>query len=316
MASCRAAAVFVFNHKYEENVAKLDEIYGDRFRHRQFVMPFGTSPDPRVIAVHESSWRFSGHVAQAGGRLERDEGITHYAFIADDLIVNPRFDETSLLTALDLGRGSGFIKSLTPADTVRYRWPWAGEAAMCIRKFGRGFDWRSELPPASEAQARFEAMGLRFVTPVPRSVDELWFGLIGGARRSLWTHAMGLGVTGRRSDYPILAGYADFFIVPAEALDRFVHYCGVFAAMNVFAEVAVPTALALAVDDLRTELPLGHFFMTPPPPRTGKLRGVEFWNGQDAEQFADSLGKKPARLAQEFPHDWLYAHPVKLSQWR
>lgn len=311
-----AAAVFLFNHKYQGNVARLDSFYGDRFRHRQFLMPFGTSDDPRVLRAVEASWYFSGHVAQTGARLVRDPAITHYAFIADDLIVNPSLGETSLIDALDLGPDSGFIKSIAGADELRYRWPWAGEAAMSIRKFGRGFDYRAELPPADVAQRRFEAMGLRFPFPRPRSAHELVVRTAKTAVGSPWAFLMGLGVTGRRADYPILAGYSDFFVVPATALDRFVDYCGVFAAMNVFAEVAIPTALALSVGDLRTEMKPGEFFIDPPscPPPSG-LRGVEFWEVDESAEFAERFDKSLDRLRTEFPADWLYVHPVKLSQW-
>lgn len=312
-----AAAVFLFNHKYEGNVARLDAFYGTRFRHRQFIIPFATSGDPRVLRAVEASWYFSGHVAQAGARLVRDPAITHYAFIADDLIVNPSLDETSLVETLDLGPDSGFIKSIAAADELRYRWPWAGEAAMSIRKFGRGFDYRAELPPADLAQRRFEAMGLRFPFPRPRSVNELVIRTAKNAVGSPWAFLMGLAVTGRRADYPILAGYSDFFVVPATALDRFIDYCGVFAAMNVFAEVAIPTALALSVDDLRTERPVGEFFGDPPsrPPPSG-LRGVELWEREEPVEFAERFDKRLDRLRNEFPADWLYVHPVKLSQWR
>lgn len=315
MTQPRAAAVFIFNHKFEKNLPKLDAIYASRFAHRQFIMPFATSTDPRVLRIAESSWNFSGHVAQAGARIVRDGAITHYAFISDDLVLNPEVNQDNLADLLRLAPSAGYIKSLTAADAVRYGWPWAGEAAMSIRKFGRGFDWRHELPPADEAQKRFEAMGLRFPFPRPNNMAEVAYSLLRMPRRSPWAFAMGLGVTGRRADYPILCGYADFFVVPADALDRFVHYCGVFAAMNVFAEVAIPTSLALAVDQVVTELPLGEFFMKPVPARPGMLRGMELWDPDEIRGFADKHGHSLARLRDEFDPDWLYVHPVKISGW-
>ena len=168
MEQPRICAVFLFNHKYEANVARLEKMYGDRFQHRRYIMPFASQPDDKVIRVYELSWNFSGHMAQAAPGYV-DPGFTHYAFIADDLILNPEIDESNLVDWLGIGTDGGYIKSLVPSDAVRYRWPWSGETAMSLRKFGRGFDYRGELPSPEEARARFEAMGFSFPKPVPRS---------------------------------------------------------------------------------------------------------------------------------------------------
>lgn len=314
----RAAAVFIFNHKFEKNISKLEAMYEGRFDNRQYVMPFASTDDARTIRVFETGRNFSGHVAQAGGRLVRDPAITHYAFISDDLILNPRLGQDDLVDALGLGPRTGFIKSITSSDSLRYSWPWSGEVATSLYKFGRSFDWRSELPPAADAQSKFKAMGVSFPFPAPRSAKEMWFGTLGLARKSSWAFGMGLLSTGRRAQYPLLAGYSDFFVVPAPALDAFVGYCGVFAALGVFAEVAIPTSLALAVDELRTEMPVGAYFMeaVPPAPDAPGFQGREFWVPGEPEAFAAGFSNERARLEREFPANWLYVHPVKLSQWR
>lgn len=315
MSQANVSALFLFNHKYERNVEKLEALYADRFPIRKYLMPFADRPDARVLRVYELSWNFSGHIAQAApGYI--DPAISHYAFIADDLVLNPTLDGAGLVAALGLDARSGYIKSLASADSLRFRWAWSGESAMSLRKFGRGFDYKAELPPAAEARARFEALGVEFPRPLPRSAKDVIYNFVKLPRKAPWAFAMGLGTFGARAEYPLLAGYADLVVVPACAIERFVHYCGVFAAMNLFAEVAVPTALALACDRVVTELPINaHFYNEPRRNPELALRGVEFWDPAEAEGFAARMGSDLARLRAEFPRDWLYAHPVKLSRW-
>lgn len=313
----KIAAIFLFNHKYEPNVAKLEALYADRFSHRKYIMPFGTKTD-KVVPVYESSYRFSGHLSQAREGI-LDEEVTHYVIISDDLILNPALNETNITSELKLNPNSGYIKSLGSLDDLRYRWWRALMIVNDVHRFERYFDYKAELPPAADAKARFEAMGLRFPRPVPRSRKEWHFTLRilpTLLNRTDW--ATIYTKHGMPAPYPLLCGYADFFVVPGAAMRTFLHYCGVFAALNVFAEAAVPTALALAVDHIVTELKPGELFDDRDAVREpdARYKGVEFWTGEEGTAFADRYGSDMARLTAEFPPDWLYVHPVKLSRWR
>ena len=53
--------VVVFNHRFEENVEKLKEIYKNRFSKVVFLMPFYTGDDRDIISVYESSYQFHGY---------------------------------------------------------------------------------------------------------------------------------------------------------------------------------------------------------------------------------------------------------------
>jgi hypothetical protein len=105
-------------------------------------------------------------------------------------------------------------------------------------------------------------------------------------------------------------------IVPAAALQAFCHYCGIFAAMNLWAETAVPTALALACARIKTELQPGANWIT----GLGHLRnpagwrGVELWGAATA-RFAEEHGYDLAQLHASFAERQLYIHPIKLSKW-
>jgi sulfur relay (sulfurtransferase) DsrF/TusC family protein len=72
--------------------------------------------------------------------------------------------------------------------------------------------------------------------------------------------------------------------------------------MNVFAEVAVPTALAFASERINTERDLD-------------MKGVEVWDKQQVEAFGEEHGYEIHTLLSRFPKDRLYIHPVKLSKW-
>lgn len=312
-----AHAVFIFNHRFERNLDKLDEMYGGRFPERTYLMPFARSDRADVCRIVETSWHFSGHVAQ-GLSAFVDEAATHYVFISDDLVLNPRLDATNVARELGLDAETGYIKSLAPIDALRYEWHRSLPATIALRRNGDGFDWRAELPPEAEARARFAAMGLgdRLATPrtfgqMRRAVTELL--PAAGYLTAPWAVKMYRTPT----DYPLLMGYADFFVVPAGAIRRFAHLCGVFAALDLFAEVAIPTALALACDRVMTELAPGARFDDPAAPRLPDRpwRGVEFWQPDETPAFASRFGNSRRRLTDEFPEDHLYVHPVKLSQW-
>ena len=313
--------VHLFNHRFEANLPVLQRIYAERFPDRHVLMPFASKPGHGISRVYELGRNFSGHIAQ-GARDFIDPGFTHYAIVADDLLLNPRLHASNLVAALGLKPREGYIKNLTPADALRDEWIWAGEAAAHFRRYGKAVDLAGLLPPAEEARAKVAALGL-YLPDRPGS------GRAGAVRRhlshprqSVWAWLEGLTMRGQPADYPLLSGYSDLVVVPAEAMERFAQYCGMFAALDIFAEIAVPTALALACEGVRTELPLGRHFHDvrhdhgSSQKGAGGLKGVELWTREDLAE-ADALLSLPLDdLLDAFPPDWLYCHPVKLSRYR
>lgn len=315
MAKGKVCLVVVFNHRYEQNIQKLEGYYSPRFSRIRYVVPFAPISHPKAIRVVENGYTFGGHIAQAS-REYIEQGVSSYAFIADDLILNPRLNEDNLERELGVDSATGYIKSLAPLDPFRYRWHSAVNSTVDLLR--AGFNYENELPAASLARSRFERMGFKFFLGKPGIADMLW--CIRHARSvPLWAFKL-MCMVGRESKYPLLFGYSDFVMVPSAAIHDFVHYCGVFSAMNMFAEVAIPTSLALAVDELRTELVRGEHFdpktsrHSPVRNADSKLRGVEFWGGEGVP-FSERLNHDFKRLIEEFPADCLYYHPVKLSQW-
>lgn len=297
--------VNVFNHKYERNVPKLEKIYQGRFSDIYHIMPFYQGAAPNVIPVYESSYRFEGYLAQSLGRLY-DEKYTHYVFSADDLILNRRLTDHNLLEELGLGPDTAYIKMLSVFSQVSFGWPQFGPTVMALsRALRESFvACQEELPSADEALARLEAHGIQIPEVGWQHLKHPTLGyrynprdLISGLLFLLRRRR------GNRIPYPLLQGYSDFVIVPTGAIKPFCHLCGVFAAMSLFVEVAIPTALALSCRHIVTEA------QTP-------WRGVELWDADRVAAIAESNDFQVARVLDGFNEHQLYLHPIKLSRFK
>lgn len=99
MNDTKTCLVIIFNHRYDKNISKLRRIYGERFSDIKFLMPFYDGDDADVIPVYESSYQFQGFLVQAYEKL-KNISCTHYLFIADDLIINPKFTENNFADSI------------------------------------------------------------------------------------------------------------------------------------------------------------------------------------------------------------------------
>lgn len=313
MAKPVICAIFLFNYRFEANLEVLDRLYGDRFSRRVYLMPFARSTRRDVIRVQEAGWYFHGHLAQGADRFLDDE-VTHYVVISDDLFLNPAINEDNILDVLNLAPDAAWIKSLASADQFRHSFPWAADGAFQMQRATGTPDLWRELPPPDEARRRFEGMGFTFPGTFPRTLAQAkFFGWsLPLMSKAIWLHSVAM--LGRPSPYPILMGYADFLVLPAHGIRRFLDLCGLFAAMNLFVEFAIPTALALSYDAIATELDHNQDFRDLSATRRpdARLIGLESAN---ADIFGNSLSWSQRRLMSDFPDDLLYVHPVKFSRW-
>jgi hypothetical protein len=303
-AATGVSLIFVHNHRHEANIARLDQLLGKRFQHIQHLVPFYRGTAGNVIPVYESSHRFENFFAQGLRRFIKAD-TTHYLFCADDMILNPRLSESNLLGELGLDNCSGYIKYLEPITTASFAWPHTAGGLAALAD-NNGANWKAELPDETTARERFGRHGL--------AVGELSLGQLRSGirpRQSLQLLkylAMRLR-KGARSwkeiahpPYPLIAGYADFVVVPADAIADFCHYCGIFAAAGVFVELAVPTALALSCRRIVCE-------------KDVKWKGLELWS-QKIDDFGQSRNYSIKELLERFPPEQLYVHPIKLSKWK
>jgi hypothetical protein len=289
----------VFNHRFDANVPKLERIYKDRFDTLFFLMPLYTGANRQVLTVYENSVFFQGFFAQAFERLFA-ERYSHYVFIADDLILHPRLNAANLLDELGLTGDAAYIKSLTALADQTFKWPWQlGILNTVLNPEFVRTALAQELPSAEEAHARCRAHGVQVR-------DLAWSDLraLRGSGYKAYLRAISFLFSNRNNlsiPYPYVAGYSDFLIVPKHAIRQFCRYCGVFAAMNLFVEVAAPTALALACDRIVVE-------------KDTKWRGREIWSEREISGFYAEHDNDLQRVLASYDDNQLYVHPLKLSK--
>jgi hypothetical protein len=309
------------NHRYEANLPKLRRIYSARFPMLRFLIPFYGGNDPDVIRVFESSHFFQGFVAQASATL-LDIPSDHYVFCADDMLLSPSLNAENIAQQLTVDKHDAYIQALEPLTNVPFTWP---HAIPAIQTFSRpnGVEWTRELPSADDAFAIATSHGIRFGPFGVRQYSEFpWrprHGL-GMLRRVLKTWFQGVRMLplvvstrlgrGRGLPYPLVMSYSDFFAIRRERLGEFANLCGVLAAMGLFAEVAIPTALLLSCDSIVVESSTGDG----PTPRKA-WRGLALWDDKPEKLVAHYRGSL-AGLISDWPEDRLYIHPVKLGQWK
>ncbi len=99
----------------------------------------------------------------------------------------------------------------------------------------------------------------------------------------------------------MFCGWSDILIIDKNSITKFCKICGVFAAQRIFAEIAVPTALIQASDNVvvnkENDLFLGTVTL-------GELDDIE-------KKYNYNLNE----LMADWPKNLNYLHPFKLSKW-
>lgn len=291
----KVCLVIIFNHAYPANIEKLRSIYRARFSQIVFLLPNTRVPDdPTCFTGYRGSYCFHGLVADARDFLLA-QGADIFVFAADDALLNPKFDESTIADALHLRRHDAFVASFEFLAGERYRerddpaappateWCWIPRIASRLdspnRLFGSGVEGHlGELPDRKIAIEKFE----RYGTPSLRlDVED-------GPKLGLKeTYSLPM---------PLAYGLSDVFAIRADRFERFAHYLGVFASLDLFAEVAVPTALILAAESVVSAKDVGQEF---------------YWGVGPATPLASVDD-----LAWWFPTKQLFVHPIKLSSVR
>jgi hypothetical protein len=302
----KVALIIIYNHRYDNNIEILERIYEKRFGIIYHLMPFYRGNRKNVLPVYESPHYFQGYVAQ-GFKSFFNEEYTHYLFVADDLILNPMVTENNYAEIFNLSLKGCFIPRFANFNEAG-SWPRVRDAYFWNIK-SSGVEAVEQLPDYATALQKFKKFGLELrplqfqqIWTAPDRTDlwlENFFQTIVFTLRSL--HAQ-LKRKTYSLPYPAVASYSDIFVVSSDVIGAFSHFCGVFAATRLFAEVAVPTALVLSAEEIVTDESL-------------RLQGKPLWTAHDfteLEKYDHSLEK----LLAEFPAKYLYLHPIKLSQWK
>lgn len=296
-----ARLVTIFNHRFDRNIPVLEAIYGERFPDMLHLMPFYDGQAERVATVYESSNTFQGFFAQAAQRIATGDH-DHYLFLADDVVLNPALDQNSLAEELGLDSRTAYIKELHPLTEVSFQWQ---PLFQGVRPFELhcGVNYASELPSAEEAWQRATRhgysrrhLGLRNFRGFDGRIHPFDIGVLIALVHMLRARGR------KRLSYPLFMGYSDMFVVPAVAFPEFARICGVLAAMGVWVEVAIPTALTLVCPEVVTE-------------QETAWRGLELWGPESVSAFETRHHRRLDELMDSFEDRRLYVHPVKLSRW-
>lgn len=299
---CKVCLLIIYNHRYDANIEKLEKIYQSRFPDIYHIVPFYDGTKENVIPVFECSFRFEGYVAQA--LKDINHSYEHYFFIADDAILNPRINEQNYREWFGLNDHSSFI---TFTKSLRQMKGWGINRRFMdpFPKFEKyqGTLWMDEIMSADEAFAIAEKQGYG------REEFSMDASMVWDARKKLREYPklilmfLRTLILGRKyCPYPVWGGYSDVFIIPGKDMKEIAHMLGVFAAMDLFVEEAIPTALHLNCEEIVEEEDL-------------KFATKTLWGDAARIDFENKYGKSYRRLVDEWEEEWLFVHPVKLSKW-
>jgi len=308
-SNCKICLVVIFNYRFDQNLDKLEKLYSSRFSNRYYLMPFYDGDIPNVIPVYENCSYFQGYFAQGLPHFYNDN-FTHYVFIADDLILNPLVNEKNIVTKLHIDNNSAYLPRRQPLNTISNYWMHTISSINALKNAqAKHYPFEGlldELPTFDEAATLLERHGIDFQNH-KISFSNLWTHLSGNLDllHKLWVFIK-YSVENRfnyrsvRLPYPLLRGYSDFVVVPAESIMKFSKFCGVFSSMQLFVETAIPTALYLSCKSIKMQHQ--HFM------------GLEFWDKNELSKVAQECNYNVNILFEKF-NSFLHIHPVKLTKW-
>lgn len=298
--------IIIYNHQYNKNIEILEQIYKDRFSNIYHLIPFYTGDKKNVIPVYECSYHFQGYVSQGFKSYFKDE-YKHYFFVADDLILNPVINENNYTQYLKLNPNTSFLPEIISLHQRKDFWSHVIGAFRWNINFP-GVEAKNQLPDYDTALQMFAKFGLE-IKPLRHLhlfKKQEFPGLLKIKKMKsyfLWERRL---YKNRNREfhlsYPLVSAYSDIFVISAESIKKFSHYCGVFASTKLFVEVAVPTSLVLSSSEIVTEKDL-------------KLQGKALWT-KEQYQILDKYEERLNLLLNDFPEKHLYLHPIKLSKWK
>ncbi|RKM61924.1 hypothetical protein D6855_00460 [Butyrivibrio sp. CB08] len=304
----QACLIVIFNHRFDSNLSKIRELYSTRFSDIFVLIPFYDGPDIdglHIIPIYESSYCFGGYIAQ-GAKYIKDFKYKYYCVIADDLMLNPDITGQNLAKYLGLGANSSYIKKICPLNQSK------GLKPKRLRKYVlepftlySGTEFEREIPKREEAykicREKYgysdEYMSGRLIL---RSIFE--GNPLGSILRIKDMCSCIIANKGTRLPYPLFKIYSDFIVINGKDFAMVARMLGVFSAMGLFAEVAIPTAMALCCADLVTEA------------NSGK-KGIEMWKTSEIDSLQEKYSFSVKKMTDDWDKNVIYYHPVKLSKW-
>ncbi|MDR0603820.1 MAG: hypothetical protein LBG80_05900 [Bacteroidales bacterium] len=302
----KIALFVIYNHRYDKNIDKVEELYRDKFTHIFHVIPFYDGNRSNVLPVYANSIYFQSYIAQAFQQISHQkEQYSHYFIVADDMLLNPCINEKNIFDFLNLDMETCYIKDIREPHKKCYNnrglhWAWLTQFTYKMNK--PRVEIKTVLPSKEEAVSQFEKHKIDIspikLTKQVRSliycIYKAWYGL---AYRTLITIFQK-----NKINYPLVWAYSDCLLIPHSVMLKFCTCCGAFAATDLNVELAIPTALLLCTDKISTDNKLGI-----------KSIANEIENIKKIENMYNFDLQK---LIKNFPEDVFFIHPIKLSKWK
>lgn len=304
------ALVIIYNHKFDKNIPILEEIYAGRFSHIFHLVPFYTGNKDNVLTVYENSYFFQGYIAQGYQLLKHKGDFEHYMFVGDDVLLNPEINENNYKEYFKLADSTSFLPDYLELSERKEDWSRLNDA-VDYRPSIRGLEIQNEFPTYDVVLDKFKQKKLKepfvkseriYKLPQRKSYENSLMGYFRYLRRKKEVKKL-LETESIKLEYPLVGSYSDIFIVSKKGFDEFAHLCGVFSATRLFVELAIPTAMVIACEEIVTEY-------------DNTKKGLTFWSKEENEEFEKKYNNSLNQIFNNFPQDTLYVHPVKLSKWK
>ena len=317
--SDNVALIIIYNHQYNKNIEILEKLYSTRFNNIYHLVPFYNGDKSNVIPVYDCSYYFQGYVAQGFKHFFKDNYV-HYIFIADDLILNPSINQNNYAEHFKLNPATCFLPEFITLHHRRFFWPRVSESFHYNINVA-GVEAKDQIPDYDSAKRAFKYFGLE-VNPLdfnqiwkaPSSIKD-WARI--AIKDTFYLFRRLLTKFHKKKynlSYPLVGSYADIFVVSSDAIKQFCHYCGVFSATKLHVEIAVATAMVLTAKDINTEKELQFQGKALWPDGFYRLNNdinPALGDYKELEHHHYNL----KNLLNNFPENYLYLHPIKLSKW-
>lgn len=305
----RVALLIIYNHRYDKNISRLEEIYKEKFQYRFHVVPFydgsiNIDGLGGVIPVVGHSWYFQGYICQAYQYLKIKYGkhfFTHYFVVADDMLINPSIDEHNIWDIMGIDKCDVFFPEVLELQSLKFSW--RIHQALDYKRKLPGVEIVNELPSVEDAKKKFDQHQIKYGKIPISSIFSFSFPhkkqmLLNIITNHQWKYLF----KSRTLDYPLVGGYSDIFLITDSVVEKFIHYCGAFASSGLFVEIAIPTSLILACDNIKYFSDIA-------------LNNGAIWFTKE-RNVLNKYNFKLDKLIKDFPKDVLFLHPIKLSKWK
>jgi len=299
------ALCLIYNHPFIKNIEVLDRLYSTSFDRILHIVPNHRSARKDILTAYRSSHVFQGYLADNRSTIEALDA-DYIVFAADDCLLNCRCIVDTVTVGIDRAGASGFFPRFRAPLADSAAWKWAHTLPVVSRFFGSPrlanpqvegwLDYLPELNRARLALGRYGAAELRLARPTS---DDL-------ARYSAIDRASIDALFGEdveiKLPFPFVRGLTDFWVLTKKDVAEFLHYCGIFSSLNLWMEVAIPTAAALLEKKILFAKDLGLKF------------DWDWWDPQRPPRWQQPTELHDVyRMVEEMPSDLLFRHPVKLS---